>query len=125
MYIPITLQQQDTTAVVDTAAQISVMSRKFYDKITPKPMLRDRLVLKGVGDSSEINGWITDTVKIRIGNGIRKWKMVVAEITDDVILGLDFLTDQKAVIDLNDFTVQIQGVAVPSKIHLLSKLQRE
>ncbi|CAG2235881.1 unnamed protein product [Mytilus edulis] len=40
--------------------------------------------------------------------------MVVAEITDNLILGIDFLESQKAIIDLTDYSIKLKGEKVPS-----------
>ena len=42
--------------------------------------------------------------------------MVVADITDDVILGIDFLEHQKAVINLTDYSIELRGEKIPSTV---------
>ena len=49
MYIPIEIDKKKTLGVVDTAAQVSVMSKNFYDKLIKKPSLAGRMILKGAG----------------------------------------------------------------------------
>ena len=42
--------------------------------------------------------------------------MVVADITDDVILGIYFLEHQKAVINLTDYSIELRGEKIPSTV---------
>lgn len=45
-----------------------------------------------------------------------KWSVIVADITDQVIIGLDFLRAHNALIDLHDKSVNIQGMQVKSEV---------
>lgn len=56
---------------------------------------------------------VAGKVLFRIGQIKIKWNMVVADITDDVILGIDFLEHQKAGINLTDYSIELRG----EKIH--------
>lgn len=45
-----------------------------------------------------------------------KWPVIVADITDQVIVGLDFLSAHNALIDLHDQSVNIQGIQVKAEV---------
>lgn len=114
LYIPVIIQQKETMAVVDTAAQVSVISWNFYYTLISKPKLVDTIILRGAGEFSEMNASVTDKIELKIGKSSLQWSMIVADITDNVILGIDFLIHQKAVINLADYTVQLHGQIIPS-----------
>lgn len=110
------MEQQKVLAVVDTAAQVSVMSRRFFERLKPRPKLTNTIILKGAGDFSEMEARVAEEVLFRIGQTKVKWNMVVADLTDDVILGIDFLAHQKAVINLTDYSVEFRGEKIPSTV---------
>ncbi|CAC5419026.1 unnamed protein product [Mytilus coruscus] len=49
----------------------------------------------------------TDYLEVTTGKLKVKWRFVAADITDKIILGIDFLEHFKAIIDLDNYTVQI------------------
>ncbi|CAG2207208.1 unnamed protein product [Mytilus edulis] len=114
LYIPVGVNSKKTFGVIDTAAQVSVISKTFFDQLTYKPKIKGNIILKGAGACSEINAGIAENVNLDIGSSTVKWDMVVAEITDNLILGIDFLESQKAIIDLTDYSIKLKGEKVPS-----------
>ncbi|VDI70192.1 Hypothetical predicted protein [Mytilus galloprovincialis] len=114
LYIPVVVNSKKTFGVIDTAAQVSVICKTFFDQLTYKPKIKGNIVLKGAGACSEINAEIAENVNLDIGSSTVKWDMVVAEITDNLILGIDFLESQKAIIDLTDYSIKLKGEKVPS-----------
>ncbi|CAC5417341.1 unnamed protein product [Mytilus coruscus] len=77
----------DVDALVDTAAQSSV-------------------TLKGAGAENKTKAIYASRLSIRISKTETTWRIIVADITDFVLLGLYFL-HLRAVIDLADYTVKI------------------
>lgn len=116
LYIPVKVEQQQVLAVVETAAQVSVMSRRFFERLKPRPKLTTTIILKGAGEFSEMEARVAGKVLFRIGQIKIKWNMVVADITDDVILGIDFLEHQKAGINLTDYSIELRGEKIPSTV---------
>jgi predicted aspartyl protease len=103
-------------AAVDTAAQVSVMSRRIFERLEPRPKLTTTTMLKAAGECSEMEARVSEKVVFRIGQIKNKWNMVVAEKTDDVILGIYFLEHQKAVINLTDYSIELRGEKIPSTV---------
>ena len=56
---------------------------------------------------------VAEKVLFRIGQIKIKWNMVVADITDDVILGMYSLEHQKAAINLTDYSIELRGEKIP------------
>ena len=44
------------------------------------------------------------------------WPVIVAEITDPVIIGLDFLSTNKALTDLSEQSINIQGMEIKAEV---------
>lgn len=58
---------------------------------------------------------MAEEVRIQIGNVSLKRDIVVCDISDDLLLGLDFLEDHDTVIDLKSYIVSIDNQEIPIK----------
>ncbi|VDI64392.1 Hypothetical predicted protein [Mytilus galloprovincialis] len=76
--------------------------------------MKQHIILKGAGKGSEMEARYTDDLDVTVGKLKVKWRFVAAEITDKVILGIDFLEHFKAIIDLGNYTVQINQDLIPA-----------
>ena len=74
------------------------------------------IIPKGAGECSEMEARVAEKVLFLIGQIKIKWNMVVAVITDDVILGMYVLEHQKAVINLTDYSIELRGEKIPSTV---------
>lgn len=66
-------------------------------------------------ESLVFGGRMAEEVRIQIGNVSLKRDIVVCDISDDLLLGLDFLEDHDTVIDLKWYIVSIDNQEVPIK----------
>jgi len=106
----------DVDAIIDTAAQVTVLSYYFAKSLNPPLKTGNFVILKGAGKDSDISARYASSVTIKIGKTETKWRVIVANITDSVILGLDVLKHVKAVINLVDYEVAINGEIIPASI---------
>lgn len=65
------------------------------------------MYLKGIDEHSKIKARNGGEARILIGKTETKWRLIVAEITDHVIIGLDLLYHLHAIIDLAEYTIKI------------------
>lgn len=89
MPINVKINEKLEKAIVDTAAQISAINRKLANPLTPH---------SHIGNSWLKANYSKDT-NIEIEGFQFKWSVIVADKTDQVVIGLDFLN---ALIDLHD-----------------------
>ena len=92
------------------------MSRRIFERLEPRTKLTTTIILKAAVECSEMEARIAEKVLFRIGQIKIKWNMAVAEKTNDVILGIDFLEHQKAVINLTDYSIELRGETIPSTV---------
>ena len=105
-----------TTAVIDTAAQVTVISEDFVKNLTkPLRYVKD-VCLKGAGKEQFFSAKLAREVQIKIGKRTINWDLYVAPITDSVILGLDFLRFIGAKINQESNTVKVGDRVI--KAHL-------
>ena len=105
-------------AVVDSGAQVSVLSRKFYDSLSCRPKPVESIRLKGASASGVMVGCRVDGVEVDLGDGHGNYSMTmyVANITDNCILGFDYLKARKAVIDLSQGVLVVNDTIVKESI---------
>ena len=110
-----TINAQMVEAVVDSGAQVSVMSRSFYDGLEDKPKVVEKIRLKGASSSGVMMGCRVDSVRVAIVDGHEGYYMTmyVADISDNCILGMDFLKARGAIIDLSRGCCQLRGQLWP------------
>lgn len=100
LVIPITVEKEKTEAIIDTAAQATVVSERIFKLIKDAPPVKETVVLKGVTEDSSVVAQYVEGLEIQVGRKRYKWNILVAPITDNFILGLDFLKQQKGVVNL-------------------------
>ena len=104
-------------SVVDSGTQVSVLSRRFYDSLSCRPRPVEPIRLKGASASGVMVGCRVDGVEVDLGDGHVNYimTMYVANITDNCILGLDYLMARKAVIDLRQGVLVVNDTIVKGK----------
>ncbi|CAC5396879.1 unnamed protein product [Mytilus coruscus] len=128
LVLGISINDVTVNAVIDTAAQVTLMSEEFAKKLKPPVIFKGSFMLKGAGKDNSITARYTERVTVKVGKTDTKWKIIVAKINDQVILGLDFLKHLDAVIDLTDLSITIrETLIVPpnSTVRLPVKLAEE
>ncbi len=110
MLIPGTICGKDTLMVVDTAAQISMISQPFFDSLNHHTALPPELIgIKNAEHGSHMQCHLTRQLSLTIDNKQFKVDVAVGPITDHFILGLDFLLEHHCVVDIDSCTVTIDG----------------
>ena len=85
------VQGVKTKALLDTGAQISLMSSKLYEQIENKPDLKGMLKLEGIIQDVKIDAKLFEGVKVSFSESQSfTWKFYVANIAEPLIIGLIF-----------------------------------
>ena len=107
LVIPVEVLGRRMNAVVDTAAQVSVVNSKLVDDL-----LQDRQPLParlwGIG-SQDIPARLFKDIPVDIGEHDYKAPLYVADISDDMLLGIDFFYQYGVEIDFSRCELTIQG----------------
>ena len=131
LLIPATIHGKDTLMVVDTAAQMSMVSQSFIDSLehayTATP---EFITIKNAEHGSYMQCYLIKELSITIQHNQYKIDVAVGPITDDFILGLDFLLKHHCIVDIDDSTVIMDGTPVhalmkkgPSEKYNVSRIQ--
>ena len=94
LLIPLSIHNTQVSAVVDTAAQATIMSGELFERIKsslPETKLSSKQITLQAADGGRMAGHIVTDLLITIGPKVNKWDASVAPINDRMILGLDVL----------------------------------
>ena len=108
MKIPIKVNDTDIDALVDSAAQVTVISEELYKSLKNKPKATEKVVLKTAKNDDGFNGQYIPKATLTFGTLTFTCSLYIGPITDPFILGLDFLLPVEGVIDLGRLTVTIK-----------------
>ena len=99
-HVPVQVQDQHLEAVIDTATESTILSDKIYNKLDPKPRVLSKMKFHMAGRNLTVNGFKIGPVNMRIGSTMYREIIHVAQIEDDMLLGIDFLMQKKMKIDM-------------------------
>ena len=99
--IPVTFQKVKTAGVIDTAAQVTIMNSQLREKLGLHRGTHDDVVmLRNAEKGSMMEGVVWKHVGFQLGGRKYYWDIVEADISDALILGIDFLQQHGCKIDL-------------------------
>ena len=106
-------------AVVDTAAQVTLISDKVLKKLEPTPLVIREVTLQNAGRDLPMKGVVVGPVTIQLGQLCVNEDVHVAPIEDDMLLGLDFLRRHKVDIHIKDLELIMEGQATPLEFEII------
>ncbi len=115
LVVDIVVAGLQTEAVVDTAAMVTLLSETLYSKLPKSKHKHEQVVLKGLAEVP-VHGKIVPNMNIRLGNRNYKWNVCVAPMSDNIILGIDFLQAYAGLVDFGRNVVAIDGQILPAKL---------
>ena len=108
MLVPVTLGKHRVLGVVDTAAQVSLISSDVWARLGFEMEHHLELVqLANAQRDSVMDGHLYTHVGFLLGGRKFYSDFVVADISDEMIIGMDFLKKHKCKIDLEDDSLEI------------------
>ena len=107
--VPVEVQCMQLQAVVDTAAQVTLVSEEFYKSLDPVPPIRKEVVMNTAGKGMQMNGYIAGPFQVVLGTHQFSVEIYVAPIEEDMLLGLDFLEANGVSLHLKEMELQKQS----------------
>ena len=105
-------------AAVDTAAEVSIISDKLYNKQKTKPPTLRHAVVNTTGRGMTIDTFIVGPVNFQIGSKFYKTEFYVAPIVDDMLLRLNCMVTYNVTVDMGRSKFIIGG----NEFHLNSDI---
>uniref|UniRef100_A0AAQ5WXK3 Peptidase A2 domain-containing protein n=1 Tax=Amphiprion ocellaris TaxID=80972 RepID=A0AAQ5WXK3_AMPOC len=115
-YVRGVVEGVEVSILIDSGASVSLISSDFRMTV---PFLRSRPLRKNYIDSRAVNGQALDTlgtIDVTFHLGQTCWQHtfhVLRESTQSVLLGLDFLAKNGALLDLGRGVLEICGLTLP------------
>ena len=108
MMVPARFGVVKTAAVIDTAAQVTIMSSNWRERLSLKPGSHDETVLlRNAERDSTMQGVVWKHVGFQLGERKYFWDIMEADISDALILGIDFLRRYQCKIDLGSSVLEM------------------
>jgi predicted aspartyl protease len=123
--VPVEVQGMQLQAVVDTAAQVTLMSEEFYKSLDPAPPIRREMVMNTAGKGMQMNGYIAGPFQVVLGTHQFSVEIYVAPLEEEMLLGLDFLEANGVSLHLKEKKLQIAGEEIPMSLGAGSPLVNE
>ena len=76
--VPVEVQGTQLQAVVDTAAQVTLVSEEFYKSLDPAPPIRKEVVMNTAGKGMQMNGYIAGPFQVVLGTHLFTVEIYVA-----------------------------------------------
>ena len=111
LLIPVKCGEEEAQAVIDTAAQATLVNQDFFLRLPGSKETLDKgkvIMLKGLADVP-VEATRIPRFSFQLGNSKFTWDVFVTSMTDQFILGLDFLNHHGGQVDLRTNTVTING----------------
>ena len=123
--VPVEVQGMQLQAVVDTAAQVTLVSEEFYKSLDPAPPIRKEVVMNTAGKGMQMNGYIAGPFQVVLGTHLFTVEIYVAPIEEDMLLGLNFLEANGVSLYLKEKELQIAGDVISMSLGTGSPLVNE
>ena len=107
--VSITVGGKVARAVVDTAAEVTILSDRIYDSLRPKPPIIKNVTLNTAGRNMKMKGMIVGPVEMTLGDFVFQEIVYIAPIDDDMLLGVDLLRKHHATINIPNSSLSFQG----------------
>jgi hypothetical protein len=111
--VELVVQGVSVQAVVDTGAEVSVLSKRVYDQLDPKPSIKQYVTMTQTGENAKMNGFIVGPVEMQLGSTGYCGDLYVAPLQDQMLLGMEFLHRRKARLDLENGVMTLDRGTVP------------
>jgi len=117
--IPVEVDGHPVTAIVDTGADKSLLSRQWADTIGISCQNTPSVRLKGAFMEHSVLGYLVKNIPLRIGSDKFHCDMLVSESEDHLLLGSDFLLENACIIDLDRGILQLHAQEIPLQVELI------
>ena len=105
--IPISVNGNNILAILDTAAEVTIISDRLIKKLKEKPKISKSVIMHAAGRDMQMKGAKLNPVRMKIGDDWYCEPLYMAPIEDDMLLGLDFLLKHKARVNLAESYLEI------------------
>ena len=100
-------------AIIDTAAEVTIISDRIYESLDRKPPRIRSVILNTAGRNMKLRGMVAGPLTVTLGGKSFQENIYVAPIEDDMLLGIDFLRHHNIDIHIQGSKLVLEGEDVP------------
>ncbi|VDI75819.1 Hypothetical predicted protein, partial [Mytilus galloprovincialis] len=123
--VPVKVQGQSLFAVVDTAAEVTLISEEVYKSLKVVPPVLKEVIMHTAGRGMQMNGFIVGPTEIQLGARVMEANIYVAPISDDMLLGFDLLREEGVALDMLEGHLKIGDEVIPMTSGAVGQVPRE
>ncbi|MCG7869179.1 MAG: reverse transcriptase family protein, partial [Candidatus Thiodiazotropha taylori] len=106
---PVQVGNLTVEAVIDSAAEVTIISDRVYQSLTRPPKKLHDVRLDTAGRQLSMKGFVAGPLKLKIGKSCYSGPVHVAPIEQDMLFGVDIMRKGAAVIDMGKGTLTFNG----------------
>ena len=107
--VPVQVDGVAVEAILDSAAEVTIISDQIYESLTPPPKKLYDVRLDTAGRQLSMKGFVTGLVKLKIGRSTYNGQVYVAPTEQDILFGVDIMRKRSAVIDMGQDVFSFKG----------------
>ena len=107
--IPVQVQGRTVEAVLDSAAEVTIISDRVYASLKAPPEKLYDVRLDTAGRQMSMRGFVAGPVKLKIGRSYYDGPLYVAPIEQDMLFGVDIMRKGAAAIDMGKNVFRFKG----------------
>jgi len=98
---------------LDTGCTTTLVSKRLYDHLPQQPALWQEGVMVKMGDGTPVTVYGVTEVHFQLGPKVIYRQVIVVDITDEVLMGMDFVKQEGMVLDFDVDEVRVKGLRFP------------
>ena len=109
--VPVTIMSTEISAVIDTAAEATVISTELFEQLSRSHTFEkgEKVILGNAEQKNYMEGLLVPGLRFTLGKVSYTWDIVVAPISDSMLLGADFLMKNNSKIDIAGNCLELNG----------------
>jgi hypothetical protein len=111
--IPVEIQGVKMDGIVDSGAEVSIISDKIFQHLEKNTSRAQEVILKNAGRDQRMKGFLTQPSQITLGKEKFCVSLYVAPIEDAFILGNDFMRPNGVSINMRTETLDFPKFSIP------------
>ncbi|CAC5356731.1 unnamed protein product [Mytilus coruscus] len=100
-------------ALVDSGSEVTVLKDTIFDTLEPNPYVIRETTMYGAGTNMTMPCRLTSPIKFKIGHMQFSQQLYVAPVSCDMILGCDFIIQNKCVMNIGELLITVQNMNMP------------
>jgi predicted aspartyl protease len=110
--VPIKVNGFEISAIVDTAAESTLISNRLYESLIPKPEVKGSVKLK-TADSKFMSANVLEPLTLQVGELEVEFEVLKG---DEMLFGMDFLREVDVSLECGRGTLTIGGQRIPLQV---------